>query len=90
MLVATCLALSACGTAGTPTAVTTLNTEKIERAIERSSLEQRGRRAQVSCPPGVHQKQGLAFSCTAIVKGDATRFVVTQLDGSGRVHYEAR
>ena len=30
------------------------------------------------------------FSCTAVVKNDATRFVVTQLDGSGHVHYEAR
>jgi hypothetical protein len=37
----------------------------------------------------VHQKEGLEFSCTAVVKGVSTRFVVTELDGSGHVHYEA-
>ena len=30
-----------------------------------------------------------AFSCTAVVKGVGTRFAVTQLDASGRVHYTA-
>ncbi len=82
------LALAACGSSETPTI---LDTEKVERAIERSSLEQRGMRAQVSCPSGVRQKKGLEFSCTAVVKrGDSTKFVVTQLDAAGRVHYEAR
>jgi hypothetical protein len=32
----------------------------------------------------------LLFSCTAVVGRNSTRFVVTQLDGSGRVRYEAR
>ena len=81
------LALSACGSSPAPTI---LNTEKVERAIEQSSLAQRGVHAQVSCPSGVHQQAALMFSCTAVVKSDATRFVVTQLDGSGHVHYEAR
>jgi uncharacterized protein DUF4333 len=68
---------------------TILNTEKIERSIEESSLAQRGERAQVSCPSGVHQEQGRTFDCTAVVGSTSTRFVVTQLDASGQVHYEA-
>ncbi len=88
VLVATSLALAACGSPETPTI---LDTEKVERAIEQSSLEQRGTRPRVSCPSGVHQKKGLEFFCTAVVKrGDSTKFVVTELDGAGRVHYEAR
>jgi hypothetical protein len=90
VLIASALTLGACGKSATPTDVIILNTEKVERAIEKSSLDQRGTRAQVSCPSGVHQKQGLKFSCTAVVKSDSTRFEVTQLDGAGRVHYEAR
>ncbi len=81
------LALSACGSSETPTI---LDTEKIERAIEDSSLAQRGQRARVSCPSGVHQRKGLEFSCTAVVDRTSTQFVVTELDGAGRVHYEAR
>lgn len=90
VLAATCLALGACANSETPTAVTILNTGKVERAIETSSLAQRGKRAQVSCPRGVHQQKGLQFSCTAVVKHDSTRFVVQQLDDSGHVRYEAR
>jgi hypothetical protein len=81
------LAASACGAAESPTV---LNTEKVERAIERSSMAQRGIRVHVSCPSGVHQTKGLAFSCSAVAKLYGTRFVVTQLDGAGRVQYEAR
>jgi hypothetical protein len=87
VLIAASLALIACGSSGS---TTILNTEKIERAIERSSLAQRGKVAQVSCPSGVHQEKDLVFSCTAAVGPSNTRFVVTQLDGSGHVHYEAR
>ena len=87
VLVAASLAVSACGSSPSPTI---LNTEKVERAIEHSSLAQRGAHAQVSCPSGVHQKQDLVFSCTAVVAGGRTRFVVTELDDSGHVHYEAR
>jgi len=86
-LVAASLAVSACGSSESPTI---LNTEKVERAIERSSVAQRETHPRVSCPSGVHQKKGLQFSCTAVVKRRSTRFVVTQLDGAGRVHYEAR
>jgi Domain of unknown function (DUF4333) len=83
------VALSACG-AEQPAPVTILNTEKVELAIEHSSMTQRGQHADVSCPSGVHQQKGLGFSCTAVVKGHATRFAIAQLDGSGRVRYEAR
>jgi hypothetical protein len=86
LLAAASLAVSACGSSGS---ITILNTEKVERAIERSSLAQRGDHAQVSCPSGVHQREGLEFSCTAVVNGVSTRFAVTELDGSGHVHYEA-
>jgi hypothetical protein len=87
VLVTASLAFSACGSSKPPTI---LNTEKVERAIEHSTLAQRGQHAAVSCPSGVHQKRGLVFACTALVKRDRTRFMVTELDGSGRVHYEAR
>jgi hypothetical protein len=86
-LVAAGLAATGCGGAGAPTI---LNTEKVERAIEQSSLAQRGEHARVSCPSGVHQKKGLTFACTAVVGSATTQFAVTQQDGSGRVHYEAR
>ena len=86
-LVAASLAVTACGSAGS---TTILNTEKVERAIEQSSLAQRGKHAQVSCPSGVHQKKGLVFFCSATVSHANTRFTVTELDGSGHVHYAAR
>jgi hypothetical protein len=38
----------------------------------------------------VYQKQGITFSCIATVGQSRTQFVVTQLDGSGDVHYVAR
>jgi hypothetical protein len=87
VLVAASVAVGACGSSGT---ATILNTEAVERAIEHSSLAQRGQRAGVSCPSGVHQKKGVVFSCTAVVGRDTTRFVVTELDGSGQVRYQAR
>ena len=83
------LALPACGSSD-PQAPVILDTEKVERAIERSSLAQRGIRARVSCPSGVRQEKGLVFACTAAANGATTRFMVTELDGAGRVRYEAR
>jgi hypothetical protein len=87
VLVAASVAVAACGSSES---LTILNTERVERAIEHSSLAQRGTQARVSCPPGVHQKKGLVFSCTAVAKRGSTRFVVTELDGAGHVHYEGR
>src|SRR5687767_7542427 len=86
ILVAASLAVAGCGSSEAPTI---LDTEKVERAIERSSLSQRGKHVQVSCPSGVRQKKGLEFSCTTVGERDSTRFVVTQLDDSGHVRYEA-
>lgn len=86
-LVAASLAVAACGSSGSPTS--TLNTGKVERAIENSSWAQRGQHAQASCPANVPQMQGLKFSCTAVVGHTRTRFVVIEQDGAGHVHYEA-
>jgi hypothetical protein len=85
-LAAAGLAATGCGNADPPTI---LNTEKVERAIEASSLAQRNKRVHVTCPAGVHQKKGLVFNCTTISTKGSTRFVVTQLDDAGHVHYEA-
>ncbi len=89
VLVAAGIAAIGCGSSDSP-APTILNTEKVERAIETSSAAQRGTRPRVSCPSGVHQRKGLVFSCTAVVGRASTRFVVTQTDARGQVHYEAR
>ncbi len=89
LLIAASLTFAACGKEEAKSA-TILNTEKVERAIEHSVLAQRDKKARVSCPSGVHQKQGITFSCTATVKRVDTQFVVTQQDGAGRVRYEAR
>ena len=85
LLVAASIAATGCGKSAPPTI---LNTEKVERAIEKSSLDQRHKRVNVSCPSGVHQKKALVFTCATMAKR-STRFVVTQLDDAGRVHYEA-
>jgi hypothetical protein len=81
------LLLAACGSSES---TTTLNSGKIERAIAQSSFAQRGQRARVSCPPAVPQKEGLTFSCTAVVGSVSTPFVVVEQDESGHVRYEAR
>jgi hypothetical protein len=78
--------LAACGSSES---AAVLDTSKIERAIERSSLAQRGIRPKVSCPPEIAQEKGRVFSCTAVVGGVGTRFVVTQQDDVGGVRYEA-
>ncbi len=87
-VVAASFAVASCG--GSNDAPTILNTEKVERAIERSSFAQRNKRVHVSCPSGVHQKKGLVFACTASSSKGSTRFTVTEVDGAGRVHYEAQ
>lgn len=86
LAVGSSLVLAACGSSES---TTTLNTEKIERAIAQSSLAQRGQHARVSCPSAVPQMKGLKFSCRAVVGSVSTRFVVVEQDGSGHVRYEA-
>jgi uncharacterized protein DUF4333 len=93
VLCAASLILTACGSSGSSRpslAPKVLNTTKVARAIQQSSLSQRGEYAKVSCPADVRQQKGLVFSCSALVGRVSTRFVVTQLDGNGDVHYEAR
>jgi hypothetical protein len=85
-LVAASIAVAACGSSQSPRI---LNTEMVERAIESSTWAQRKLRVHVSCPSGVHQKKGLVFSCIAVGSRVSTRFVVTQRDDAGHVHYEA-
>jgi hypothetical protein len=87
VLVAPSLLITACGSSKP---ATILNTEKVERAIEQSTLTQRQTRVNVTCPSGVHQLKGLTFACTAVFKGGTTRFVVAELDALGNVHYVAR
>lgn len=88
-MLATAILIGGCG-GSSDAPPTILDTEKVERAIENSSVEQRGMRPRVSCPSGVHQKQGIAFSCTAVHSGTTTTFSVTQRDDAGNVRYEAR
>lgn len=85
--IATAVAVGACGSTPTPVI---LNTERIERAIEQATLAQRNKRVNVSCPSGVIQKKGVVFTCTATYKGGGGQFVVTETDGAGGVHYEAK
>jgi hypothetical protein len=87
ILAAACVAVAGCGQSASPTVV---DGARIERAIAKSSLDQRGLNARVTCPRDVRQKKGRSFSCTAVVGRRSTRFEVTQVDGHGRVHYEAR
>jgi hypothetical protein len=86
LLVGASLGIAGCGQSAAPVI---LNTEQVERAIEQSSLAQRNKHVNVSCPSGVHQKKGLTFVCTAVFRGGHAQFVVTELDNAGHVHYEA-
>jgi hypothetical protein len=94
LLVAASVLAGACGSSNSddnPAVQSTmLDGEKVERAIERSSVEQRGVDARVSCPSGVPQEEGWVSTCRAVTEDGNTRFEVTQLDGSGHVHYEAQ
>lgn len=80
------LTVSACGSSGS---TVSLDGTKIERAIERSSLAQRGLTARVSCPADIQLEKGMTFECIAVVDKIRTRFVVTQTDAAGHVRYEA-
>jgi hypothetical protein len=64
-----------------------LDTERIERAIEKRILETRKLKTYVTCPSGVEQKKGHEFRCTAVYAGRQTTFVVKQDDDKGSVHY---
>jgi hypothetical protein len=88
LLATTCIfaALSACG-GSSATPKTVLNTEGVERAIEKSIKDQRKLESTVTCPVNIEQKKGNAFSCYALVKGKRFEFKVTQTDDQGHVTY---
>jgi hypothetical protein len=65
-----------------------LDTERIERAIEKRVLDTRHLKTVVSCPSGVPQKKGRVFHCTAAYSGGRTTFEVRQDDDKGSVHYK--
>jgi hypothetical protein len=77
--------LTACG--GSSHDKTVLNTEEVERSIERSIQERRKLTATVTCPVNIEQKKGNDFSCFATVKGKRFEFRVTQTDDNGHVTY---
>jgi hypothetical protein len=81
---AAALALAGCGGSDKPRG---LDTERVERAIERSILQKRNLRATVSCPSGVDRRRGKKFRCMATYKGGRTPFLVTQTDDRGSVRY---
>ena len=59
----------------------------VQRAIERSILQQRRLRASVTCPSQVLQRAGITFTCEAAVGGRRYPFSVTEVDNGGHVHY---
>jgi len=65
----------------------TLNTAKVEQAINQSILSQRHLSSVVTCPAEVIQRAGIVFTCTATVNGRAYHFAVTEVDGNGHVRY---
>jgi hypothetical protein len=65
----------------------TLDTERVERAIEQSILQKRHIVAMVTCPSGVERGKGKKFRCLASYKTGKTVFLVTQDDDRGAVHY---
>jgi hypothetical protein len=84
---ATCALAGLTGCGDSAPAKTVLNTEEVERAIERSIKEQRKIDASVTCPVNIEQKKGNDFSCYADVDGKRSEFKVTQIDGDGHVTY---
>ena len=90
LILLTAAPLSSCG--GGSKGLTTkdfIDNEKVERAIEKSVLEQRKRKVVASCPALQRVKKGGVFVCTVVSGTSTTRFKVTVQDDHGTVHYEA-
>ena len=73
-------------------AVLLLNIPKVETAIRESIAAQKHLNAAVTCPAYVLQEEGLVFTCTASVKGQARiyPFAVTEVTSTGKVHFIGR
>lgn len=82
---------SGCGGSDNPPQIPViLNTKRVEKAIEDSIRAKRDVEADVDCPSGVHQREGLTFECVATTSAGSTVFVVEQKDSNGNVTYAAR
>jgi hypothetical protein len=73
-----------------PVPLLLLDTSRVENSIVNSIATQRRLHATVTCPHEVLQHTGVAFTCTATVKGVRYPFEVTQVDGRGNVRYVGR
>jgi hypothetical protein len=70
----------------------TLDSSRIERAIEAAVRRRRRRLRSVSasCPRPILQEPGLAFTCVATYRGGSTSFSVTETDARGDVSITGR
>ncbi len=64
-----------------------VNTVKVERSIEASTLAQRHLASTVSCPVSIVPKAGVVFNRVATVRGCQFTVMVTQTDSNGHVVY---
>jgi hypothetical protein len=73
-----------CGSSGT------VDATRIEKAIEVSVAQQRHVLSIAVCPTGVARQAGKQFTCTVtMANGQQSRFIVTEKDDKGNVHYQA-
>ncbi|MGD0455652.1 MAG: DUF4333 domain-containing protein [Solirubrobacteraceae bacterium] len=75
--------VSACGSSAQ-----SLDGAKIERAIAKSILNERGLHATVACPTKIPQKAGHVFTCAARLDVGTYPVTVTETDGAGQVRYQ--
>jgi hypothetical protein len=73
--------------AGCGSGAAQLNTVAVERAIAKSILTESHIYSLVSCPAGIPQQKGRAFTCEAKLTVGAYPMYVTEIDGSGHVRY---
>lgn len=69
----------------------TLDTDQLERRLERQVADRLRVEAVVAeCPPDVEAREGARFDCTVRARGEdaGLRVVVTQLDADGNVTWE--
>ena len=74
-----------------PGPVRYIDPAKVEQAIESSIRDSRDLEADVVCPAGVEQREGMRFACLATLRdGTTNTFTVDQTDDDGNVTYEGR
>jgi Domain of unknown function (DUF4333) len=67
-----------------------LDSTRIEKAIEVSVAQQRHVLSIAVCPSGVARQAGKQFTCTVTIgNGQQSRFLVTEKDDKGNVRYQA-